>query len=102
MTATWHRFDPAARRLTLSVHVQPGAAHSAFAGLHGEALKIRIAAPAVDNRANAALVDFLHAQLRIAASRIAVRRGARGRSKLIEIDGADEALLGRLRSLTGG
>ena len=99
--AAWHRFDPDARRLTLTVHVQPNAATSAVAGFHGDALKIRIAAPAVDNKANAALVDFLRRLLKLPASRIAIRHGAHGRRKIIEIADADASLLARLKDIAG-
>lgn len=99
MTA-WHRFDPDARRLTFTVHVQPNARASAVAGLHGDALKIRIAAPAVDNRANAALVDFLRHLLKLPASRIGIRRGAHGRRKIIEIAEADASLVARLEDIS--
>ncbi len=99
--ATWHRFDPVARRLTLTVHVQPNARASAFAGLHGDALKIRIAAPAVDNKANAALVDFLCHLLKLPVSRIGIRRGAHGRRKIIEITEADASLVAHLRGIVG-
>jgi hypothetical protein len=90
MSAAWHRYDPAARRLTLTLHVQPGARNSAIAGTHGNALKIRIAAPAVDNKANAALIDFLSETLDIPKSAIAIRRGATGRRKVIEIAGGPD------------
>ena len=74
----WIRFDAAARLLTLTVHVQPGAAVSAVAGLHGNALRIRVGAPAVDNKANAALVDYLHRLLGVPTSCVRLRHGARG------------------------
>ncbi len=95
----WHRFDPGAGRVTLTVHVQPNASVSAVAGLHGDALKIRIAAPAADHKANQALVDFLHRVLRLRASQISIRHGAHGRRKIIEIADADVALLARLSAL---
>lgn len=98
----WHRFDPAARLLTLVIHVQPNARASAVAGLHGDALKVRIAAPPVDDKANAALIDFLHDLLGVPAATIRVRRGAHGRRKIVEIANADAALLARLQGLTGG
>lgn len=98
----WHRFDPAARCLTLVIHVQPNARASAVAGLHGDALKVKIAAPPVDDKANAALVDFLRDLLDVPAAMIRVRRGAHGRRKLVEIANADAALLARLKSLAGG
>jgi uncharacterized protein (TIGR00251 family) len=40
----------------LDLHVQPGASRSEFAGKHGERVKVRLAAPAVDNKANDALI----------------------------------------------
>ena len=43
----------------LDLHVQPGASRSEFAGRHGERIKLRLAAPAADGKANAALVEFL-------------------------------------------
>ena len=90
MSAAWHRYDPAARRLALTLHVQPGARKSGIAGAHGDALKIRIAAPAVDNKANAALIDFLSETLHIPKSAIAIRRGATGRRKVVEITGGPD------------
>ncbi len=89
----WCRLDTASGRLTLSVHVQPNAKVSEIAGVYGDALKIRVAAPAVDNKANAALLEFLHRFLRLPSSQIAIRRGARGRRKVVDIAGADNAIL---------
>ena len=45
--------------LTLTLHVQPGAKRTDVAGLHGEALKIRLAAPPIEGRANEALLKFI-------------------------------------------
>ena len=71
----------------LAVHVQPGARRSEVAGLHGGRLKIRIAAPALDGRANAALVAFVAGELRIPKARVAVVKGARAREKLLAVGG---------------
>jgi uncharacterized protein (TIGR00251 family) len=45
--------------VALFVHVQPGARRTEVVGRFGDALKIRLAVPAVDGRANRALTDFL-------------------------------------------
>jgi len=90
MSAAWHRYDAVTRRLTLTLHVQPGARKSGIAGPHGDALKIRIAAPAMDNKANAALVEFLGELLAVPKSAIAIRHGATGRRKVVEINGGEE------------
>ena len=83
---SWYRFDPARRRLILTLHIQPNARATAVAGRHGDALKLRIAAPAVDDKANAALIDFLHQWFKLPSSHIRIKRGARGRRKIVEID----------------
>lgn len=98
----WCRFDAASRCLTLSVHVQPNSKTSAIAGLHDGALKIRVAAPAADDKANAALIDFLHRFLDTPVSRIGIRRGAKNRRKLVEIAGAASAMRALLISAVTG
>ena len=71
----------------LAVHVQPGARRSEVAGLHGDRLKLRIAAPALDGRANDAVVAFVAEKLRIAKSRITVAWGVQSRKKLLAVAG---------------
>ena len=71
----------------LALHVQPGAKRSAAAGLHGERLKLRIAAPAVDGRANEALIAFVAANLGVPKARVAVAKGERSREKLVVVSG---------------
>ena len=88
--STWISYSAATRRLTLSLHVQPGARRSEFVGLHGGALKVKIAAPAADNKANAELIDFLSESLGIPKSAIIIRRGATSRRKVVEITGGPE------------
>jgi uncharacterized protein len=88
--SAWLRHDAASRRILLSLHVQPNARRNEIAGLHGDALKVKVAAPAVDNRANAALIEFLSETLGVPKSAIAIRRGSRGRRKLVEITGGPE------------
>ena len=90
MSAAWLRYDPAARRLTLTLHVQPGARKNGVAGIHGDALKIRIAAPATENKANGALIEYLGEILGVPKSAIAIRHGAMGRRKVAEVAGGPE------------
>jgi len=72
---------------TLAVHVQPGARRSEVAGLHGDRLKVRIAAPALDGRANDALVAFIAGALGLPKARVAVVKGERSREKLLGVSG---------------
>jgi hypothetical protein len=84
---TWLRYDAAARRLSLTLHVQPNAKKNAITGLHGDALKVRVAAPAADNRANDELIEFLAKTLEVPRSAVTLRHGATGRRKVVEITG---------------
>ena len=61
--------------LVLALHVQPGAKRTEAAGLHGDALKVRLAAPAVDGKANAALVRFLADAFGVARRNVSIVRG---------------------------
>lgn len=88
--STWCRYDASARQLSLALHIQPGARKSEIVGLHGDALKVRIAAPAVDNKANAALIEFLSETLEVPKSAITIRHGATGRRKVLDIAGGAE------------
>ena len=99
MSASWHRYDTGTRRLTLTLHVQPNARRSEIAGIHGDALKIRIASPAADNKANAELIELLSETFDVQKSAIAIRHGAAGRRKVVEIAGGQE-LVGRISKLT--
>ncbi|MCB1967427.1 MAG: YggU family protein [Candidatus Accumulibacter sp.] len=83
--ADWLRENGGA--LALSVHVQPGTKRSEVAGLHGDALKVRLSAPAIDGRANAALVDFVAQRLGVAKSLIELKSGQRSRRKVLAVRG---------------
>lgn len=69
------------------VHVQPNASRSECAGLHGDALKIRIAAPPVDGAANEELIRFVAARCGVPRAHVVIRSGAEGRRKRLLIRG---------------
>ena len=81
---TWLQF--AATRARLIVHVQPGAKTTEVVGLHGDALKIRLAAPPVDGKANATLMAFIADRLDIAKSAVALKSGQTSRRKVVEVE----------------
>jgi uncharacterized protein (TIGR00251 family) len=87
-------------RATLTVHVQPRARKTEVTGRHGDAIKIRLAAPPVDNAANDELVRFVAATLGVPRAAVRITRGHTGRRKTVTIDGlttdaADGRLLGK-------
>jgi len=71
--------------LMLDLHVQPGARKSEFAGLHGDRLKLRIQAPPVEGRANAALLRFIAQACGVPVSRVALEHGSGGRHKRVRV-----------------
>lgn len=71
--------------LTLTLHIQPGAKKTEFAGLHGDALKIRLAAPPVDGKANEALIKFLADFVGVAKADVILKSGQTSRRKVLEI-----------------
>lgn len=73
--------------VTLTLHIQPGAKKTEIAGIHGDALKIRLNAPPVDGKANVALIDFLADLLKIPKSRITLKSGQTSRRKVLLIEG---------------
>jgi uncharacterized protein (TIGR00251 family) len=73
----------------LQLHVQPGASRTGIAGLHGDALKVRITAPPADGRANRELLDFLAEVLGVARARIALVKGESGRRKTVIVQGIE-------------
>ena len=74
----------------ISVHAQPGAKKSAAAGLHGDALKIRIAAPPVEGKANDALTAFVAKALGVPRRAVSIVKGESSREKLLLV--ADAAV----------
>jgi uncharacterized protein len=71
----------------LRVHVVPNAKSDSVVGEHGGAIKIKLRAPAVEEKANAALIRFLAEQLKLPRGAIVLERGHRSRDKLVRIDG---------------
>ena len=77
----------------LAVRVQPRAARSEVAGLFGDRIRIRLAAPPVDGAANDALVRFLADALRVPPRAVQITAGLASRSKTVMATGvnAEEA-----------
>ena len=86
MTAVWLRQGD--RQTTLTLHIQPGAKKTEVAGEHGDALKIRLAAPPVDGKANAALIAFVADRLGVAKSAVSLKSGQTSRRKVLEVTAA--------------
>jgi uncharacterized protein (TIGR00251 family) len=74
-------------KLVFELHVQPGAKRSEVVGMHGERIKIRLAAPAQDGRANAALIAFLAEELGVPKRNVSIESGLTSRQKRVLVEG---------------
>jgi uncharacterized protein (TIGR00251 family) len=84
------------RRTRLMLRVSPGAKRSTVVGRHGEAWKIRVAAPPLDGRANLSLETFLATVLEVGRDQLRIVTGASGRDKIVEVAGRDADEVDRL------
>jgi uncharacterized protein (TIGR00251 family) len=85
--------------VVVAVHVQPRAGTTAITGTHGDALKIRVAAPPVDGRATEAARAELARALGVAASAVMLVSGERSRLKRFRVAGCTQA--GAIAALQG-
>jgi uncharacterized protein (TIGR00251 family) len=69
-----------------AVRAQPRASRTEIAGVYGDAVKIRLAAPPVEGAANAELIAFLAKKLGVPKSAVRVVKGERGRDKVVEVN----------------
>lgn len=82
--------------VVLAVHAQPGARRNEVVGRHGDAIKIRVAARAVEHRANDALVAFVAEAFGVRRAAVTIRSGANSRHKRLLIAGIDVDAASRL------
>jgi len=74
--------------VTIHVHAQPGAKRTEVAGVYGDSLKLRLASPPVDGKANECLIEFLARRLGVKRSQISITRGASSRRKTVFVAAA--------------
>lgn len=74
--------------ITLVLHVQPGAKRTGVTGLHGDALKIRLAAPPVDGRANEVLLRFIADSFDVPLRNVELKQGVLSRDKVVQVNGS--------------
>jgi uncharacterized protein (TIGR00251 family) len=86
MQPNWYRRN--GETITLTLHVQPGAKCSEIAGLHGEALKIKLAAPPIEGRANDALLKFIAELFAVPRRNAELKQGGQSRHKVVAVTGS--------------
>lgn len=74
--------------VTLTLHIQPGAKRTEVAGLHGNALKIRLSAPPIEGRANEALLRFVAESFAVPLRQVELKQGGQSRHKVVAVTGS--------------
>lgn len=69
--------------ITIHVQAQPGAKRTEVVGLYGDCIKVRLASPPVDGKANACLIEFLAGRLDVKKSQLSITRGISSRRKSV-------------------
>jgi uncharacterized protein (TIGR00251 family) len=69
--------------VTIHIHAQPGARRTEVVGLHGDCVKVRLASPPVDGKANACLIEFRARRLRVKQNQVTITRGLSSRRKTV-------------------
>ena len=82
-------YDDSPEGIVLRIHVQPGAGRSAVVGRHGDALKVRVAAPPVEGRANDAARSLLADALGLPHDGVELTGGQSSRTKRFRLKGID-------------
>ncbi|MGA8864209.1 MAG: DUF167 domain-containing protein [Gallionella sp.] len=83
---SWYRRN--GETIMLTLHVQPGAKRSEIVGLHGEALKIRLAAQPVEGRANDALLKYIAEMFGVPLRNAELKQGGQSRHKVVAVTGS--------------
>jgi uncharacterized protein (TIGR00251 family) len=82
-------YDDSPEGIVLRIHVQPGAGRSAVVGRHGDALKVRVAAPPIEGRANEASRSLVSEALGVPESDVELISGQSSRAKRFRLNGLD-------------
>jgi uncharacterized protein (TIGR00251 family) len=85
--------------VAIRVYVQPRASRDEVLGLHGDAIKIRLAAAPVDGAANDALIRLLASLFQVPRSAVEVTTGRSGRRKMISVAGVTPSQVAQILGL---
>ena len=84
----------------IRIRVLPNARADEIAGEHAGAVKVRLRAPAVEGKANAALLAFLATALQVPRRAVTLERGSKSREKLVRVEGVEEDAIRRRLQLS--
>jgi uncharacterized protein (TIGR00251 family) len=81
--SVWYRQEE--NTIILDVYVQPSAKCTEVVGFHGDSLKIRLASPPIDGRANEALLKYIGKLFDVPTRQVELKRGDKSRHKIIAV-----------------
>jgi uncharacterized protein (TIGR00251 family) len=84
----------------LKIHLLPRASRDEICGLHGDAIKVKVTAPPLEGRANAALQRFIAEKLNLSSSQVEIIAGKRSRQKILRICGISRAAVEKVLGCT--
>ena len=87
-------------QVLFKIHVVPGSSRSEIAGSHNDAMRVRVTARPIEGAANQELILVLAKTFKVPKSSVRIISGARGRAKLVSIEGEIETLIELLTSNT--
>ena len=82
----WYHHDN--NVVTINVYIQPGAKYTKIMGIQGGALKIRLASPPIDGRANKELLKYIATLFDVTMRQVKIKHGEKSRNKIIIITGS--------------
>jgi uncharacterized protein len=85
MTESWWQVRENGRLLGLDLYIQANASRTEIAGRHDSSLKIKVAAPPSDHKANDKLLEFLGKSFKVGRKQVVLKRGKHARHKIVEI-----------------
>lgn len=80
----WYRYD-AMNNLLLTLHIQTGAKRTEAVGMHGDALKLRLAAAPIEGQANKVLRRFIAQCFNVPINQVLLKQGEKSRRKLLVV-----------------
>lgn len=97
MTPIWFKVMDGSAQLLL--YIQAGEKITQIAGIHGGALKVRVAAAAIDGKANIALCAFIAKTLDIPVTSVQIASGEKSRRKILRIAPLDDETIQKLEQM---
>lgn len=89
-SSEFYSFDKSGA-IRITVKVEPRSSRPGIAGLHGNALKVRLSSPPVEGRANEELIEIVAKALGARKAQVSIAGGQTSKNKVVRVEGADEA-----------